>query len=158
MDATKHRSSQHSETDRLVNMNAANIDRALATSLEEASAELIARVRKAIQSFYTNPPQGWEAWENWRTPKPWETRVAPNLDLYHGDVQAALRAYHTGDIRPITLAAASYVGLSKDLDFDMSWMTEENRTAIDSAVEHVVTVAYRIHRLGYEALKNTGRL
>jgi len=138
-------------------MNAANIDHALASSLEQASAALIARVREAIHSFYMSPPQGWETRDAWKTPKPWETRVLPNLDRYHSDLQAALRAYNAGDIRPLRLAAAGYAGLSRDLEFDMSWMTEQNRTAAQNAIERVVTVADRIHRLGYDVLKNTGR-
>ena len=44
-----------------------------------------------------------------------------------------MRAYHAGDIMPITLAAASYAGLSKDLEFDMSWMTEQDRAAVQKA-------------------------
>ncbi|HYR90920.1 MAG TPA: hypothetical protein VE422_43070 [Terriglobia bacterium] len=138
-------------------MPTSNIDAALARSFEHASAELIARVRDAIQAFNASPPQGSETWEAWRTPKPWETRVLPNLQRYHSDLQKALRAYDAGDIMPITLAAAGYAGLSKDLEFDMSWMTEQNRAAVQKLVEDVVAVADRIHRLGYDVLKSTGR-
>jgi len=73
--------------------------------------------------------------------------MLPNLERYHSDLQAAMRAYHAGDIMPITLAAASYAGLSKDLEFDMSWMTEQDRAAVQKGVQQVVAVADRIHRL-----------
>jgi len=52
-----------------------------------------------------------------------------------------MRAYHAGDIMPITLAAASYAGLSKDLEFDMSRMTEQDRAAVQKGVQQVVAVA-----------------
>jgi len=69
-----------------------------------------------------------------------------------------MRAYHAGDIMPITLAVASYAGLSKDLEFDMSWMTEQDQAAVQKAVQQVVAVADRIHRLGYDVLNSTGRV
>jgi len=128
-------------------MATANIDPALASSFEQSSAELIDRIRQAIRDFQANPPLGWQTWESWRTPKPWEARVLPNLERYHSDLQAAMRAYHAGDIMPITLAAARYAGLSKDLEFDMSWMTEQDRAAVQKVVQQVVAVADRIHRL-----------
>jgi len=134
----------------------ATIDRELARSFEHGSAELIASVRNAINEFYANLPQGWEAWETWRTPKPWEARVLPNLERYHSDLKTALRAYHVGDILPITHAAASYAGLSKDLEFDMRWMTDQNRATLKKCIQELVMVADRIHHLGYEALRGTG--
>ncbi len=138
-------------------MPTATIDPELIKTFEHASAQLIARVRDAISSFYSSPPSGWEAWDTWRTPKPWETRVLPNIERYQLDLGTAARAYEAGDIKPITLTAASFAGLSKDLEFDMSWMTEQNRMAVQKAVDQVVTVADKIHRLGYEALTTTGR-
>ena len=134
------------------------IDPELARSLEEASAALIERIRAAIRDFYAAQPAGWETWELWRTPKPWEGRALTNLERYHSHLQAAMRAYQAGDIEPITLEAASYGGLAKDLDFDRAWMTEQNQEAVQQAVRQVVRVADRIHRLGYDELEKTGRL
>ena len=73
-------------------------------------------------------------------------------------VHAALLAYEGGDIEPITLEAASYAGLSKDLDgYRVDWMTEPNRLAFEEALDRVVMVADRIHRLGYDELERTDR-
>ena len=137
---------------------ASTIDPALAGSLQEAGAALIDSIRRAIHDFYAAPPAGWQAWELWRKPEPWETRVLPNLEDYQRDIQSALRAHRAGDIKPITRAAANYGGLSKDLEFDMAWRTEQNRLAVEQAARQVVRVADRIHRLGYEELEKAGRL
>jgi hypothetical protein len=134
------------------------IDKNLARSLELASAHLIAKVRKAIEDFYANQPTGWQTWEIWRTPQPWKERVLPNLEQYHAELEKAMRALQAGDIKPLTLWGATYVGLGKDLDFDMRWMTEQNRLAVDEAVDRLVGVAGTIHRLGYEALAKVGRI
>ncbi len=84
--------------------------------------------------------------------------MLPNLEEYHSGVQAALRAYQGGDIEPITLEAASYAGLSKDLDgFHMDWMLEQDRLAVDEAIHRVVGVADQIHRLGDDELTRMGR-
>jgi hypothetical protein len=114
------------------------IDPELLRSFEDASAALADCIRAAVRGFYADPPHGWEAWELWRTPEPWETRVLSNLERYHGHLQAALRAYHAGDIRRITHAAGAYKGLAKDIEFDTGWMTEQNRLAVDRAIEQVV--------------------
>ena len=133
-------------------MTNTTIDNKLARSFQSASADLIARIREAIHVFYSRPPQGWESWDNWRTPKPWEARVLPNLDGYHKGLEKAIEAFQAGDMMPITLAAATYAGLSKDLDLDSTWMTKQHQLAVQEAVEKVVAVADQIHRLGYEAL------
>jgi hypothetical protein len=138
-------------------MATATIDPELIRSLEYASAQLTARIRDAIDGFYASLPPEWVTWETRRTPKPWETRVLPNLERYHQDLKTALQAYDAGDIKPITLAAAAYAGLSKDLEFDMSWMIEQDRIAVQKVVDQVVTIADQIHRLGYEALTTDGR-
>ena len=134
------------------------IDPNLPRSLEDASARLIDRIRQAIRDFRTAPPDGSDAWESWRTPQPWETRVLSNLERYHRHLKAAVTAYDAGDIKPITHEASSYAGLSKDLDFDTRWMTEQNRLAVEEALDHVVIVADRIHRLGYDELERAGLL
>lgn len=136
----------------------ASIDKKLVKSFESASRELLARIRVAIGDFYANPPQGWQAWELRRTPKPWEQRVIPNLENYHRELEAAMRAYQTGDVKPLTLAGAGYAGLSKDMEFDMEWMNEANRLAVRKAVADVVLIADEIHRLGYADLSKTGRI
>jgi len=139
-------------------MPTSTIDPELARSFEDASAALIDRIREAIRDFHAAPPHGWEAWEVWRTPEPWEGRALTNLERYHGNLQAALRAYHAGDITQITRQAGSYRGLAKDLDFSFAWMTQENRLAVEEALDRVVTVAARIDHLGYDELERTGRL
>ena len=68
-----------------------------------------------------------------------------------------MRAHAAGAIKPITLAAAGYAALSKDLEFDMAWMTAPDRSAVQQTIHEVVSVADRIHRLGYDALAKTGR-
>jgi len=133
-----------------------DIDPQLTRTLEHASTELMARIRQAIRDFYASPPQDSASWEAWRTPKPWETRVLPNLERSHGELQEATRAHAAGDIKPITVAASGYAGLSKNLDFDMRWMTAPDREAVQEAMRQVVSVADRIHRLGYDALARTG--
>ena len=134
------------------NKISSSIEGSLAKALRSASAELIACIRKAIRDFYSRPPQGWEAWDSWRTPRPWEARALPNLADYHKDLEKAIDAFKAGDLMPITLAAASYAGLSKDLDFDTSWMTKQHQAAVQNAVEKVVLVADQIHRIGYDAM------
>ena len=37
-------------------------------------------------------------------------------------------------------------------------MTEQNRLAVEEALDRVVMVADRIHRLGYDELERAGRL
>jgi hypothetical protein len=134
------------------------IDSELAQSFVDASAALIDRVRQAIRAFRAAPPEYQAAWELRSTPTAWETRVLTNLHEYHDGVQAALRAYHNGDIEPITLEAASYKGLSKDLDgYRLDWMTEQNRVAVEDAIRQVVRVANRIHHLGDDELTRMGR-
>lgn len=137
-------------------MATSDIDPQLTRTLEQASTELMARIRQAIRDFYASPPQDSASWEAWRTPKPWETRVLPNLERSHGELQEATRAHAAGDIKPITVAASGYAGLSKNLDFDMRWMTAPDREAVQEAMRQVVSVADRIHRLGYDALARTG--
>ena len=138
-------------------MPTSDIDPQLTRTLDHASSELMARIRQAIRDFYASPPQDLASWEAWRTPKPWETRVLPNLERSHGELQEARRVHAaTGDIKPITLAASGYAGLSKDLEFDMRWMTAPDREAVEEAMRQVVSVADRIHRLGYDALARTG--
>jgi hypothetical protein len=134
------------------------IDPQLPRSLEDASAALIDRIRKAIRDFRAAPADGSDAWESWRTPQPWETRVLSNLERYHRHLKAAVTSYDAGDIKPITHEASSYAGLAKDLDFDVRWMTEQNRSAFEEALNRVVMVADRIHRLGYDELERTGRV
>ena len=138
-------------------MATSDIDPQLGRTLEQASSELIAHIRQAIRDFYASPPQDSASWEAWRTPKPWEARVLPNLERSHGDLQHAVRAHAAGDIKPITVAAAGYAGLAKDLDFDMRWMTAPDEAIVTEAIEQIVSVADRIHRLGYDALAKTGR-
>jgi hypothetical protein len=135
-----------------------DIDAQLTRTLEHASTELMARIRQAIRDFYASPPQDLASWEMWRTPKPWETRVLPNLERSHDELQHAMRAHAAGDIKPITLAASGYAGLSKDLDFDMRWMTAPDHEAVQEAIGQVVSIADRIHRLGYDALAKVGRV
>lgn len=139
-------------------MAAQGITPELANALQSASEQLIAAVRTALDDFQASPPAGWQSWETWRTPRPWKDKALPNLERYHADLHGALRAHQAGDIKPITTAAAGYAGLAKDLDFDTRWMTEENRLAVDQAVDRLVEVAGDIHRLGYEALAKAGRL
>lgn len=139
-------------------MATSDIDPQLTRTLERASTELMARIRKAISDFYANPPQDAASWEAWRTPKPWESRVLPNLERSHGDLQHAMRAHAAGDIKPITVAASAYAGMSKNLDFDMRWMTAPDRDAVDEAIGQLVSVAVRIHRLGYDALAKAGQV
>jgi len=128
------------------------IDPDLVIALEHASSELIIQVRKAIYDFYQDSASGWEQWEKWRTPKPWEERVLTNLERYHNDLQAARKAYDEGDIRPIVYEAAAYAGLSKDMEFDDNWMSEQNQIAVHQAVREVAVLASQIHRLGYALL------
>jgi hypothetical protein len=131
----------------------------LAHSFEDASADLIESIRRAIRGFQTAPPDHRAAWESRQMPQLWETEVLPNLEDYHNYVQAALRAYHSGDIRLITREAASYKGLSKDMDgYHMDWMLEPDRLAVGEAIHRVIGVADQIHRLGYHELERTGRL
>jgi hypothetical protein len=139
-------------------VTSSTIDPELARSLEVASTALIDLIRQAVRDFRAAPPHGSEAWELWRTPEPWESRVLSNLERYHRHLQEAVNAFKAGDIRPITLEASSYAGLSKDLDFDTRWMTEQNRIAFEEALDRVVMVADRIHRLGYDELERTGRV
>jgi hypothetical protein len=141
----------------MVTVDTETIDREMIEFFENASAQLIASVQDAIHHFYASPPTGWEAWESWRTPKPWETRALPNLESYHQELKTALGACDAGDIKPITLIAASYAGLSKDLEFDTTWMKESNQRKVRKAVEQVVLIADKIYRIGYEALTITGR-
>jgi hypothetical protein len=92
-------------------------------------------------------------------PRQWETRVLANPEGYHRNVQSALQACRAGDIKPITLAASSYGGLSKDLDgYHMQWMLEPDQVAVDEGIDRVVSVADRIHRLSYDELERAGRL
>lgn len=133
------------------------IDHKLAIAFQSASANLITVIRKAIDDFYVAPPHGWEAWERWRTPEPWKDRVVPNLEKCHLGLQKELLALDAGDYMPITLAAASYAGLSKDLDYDRSWMSNENQEAVRKAVAELVSIAHRIHRIGYDLSKKDGR-
>jgi hypothetical protein len=134
------------------------IDPELARSFEDASAGLLDRIREAIRNFRAASPDDQVDWELRSTPREWETRVLSNLEEYHSGVQAALRAYQSGDIEPITLEAASYKGLSKDLDgYRLDWMTEQNRLAVEEAIGRVVRVASRIHRLGDDELTSMGR-
>jgi hypothetical protein len=138
---------------------ASAIDPELARSFESASGALIERIRQAIRNFHAAPSDHRMAWESRNMPKRWETRVLGNLEEYHSGVQAAFRAYQGGDIEPITLEAASYKGLSKDLDgYNMDWMLEQDRLAVEDAIHGVIDVADQIHRLGYEELERTGRL
>jgi hypothetical protein len=142
----------------MVDVATSDIDPQLPRTLEHASSELMARIRQAISGFYASPPQDSASWETWRTPKPWETRVLPNLERSHADLQHAVRAHAAGDIKPITLAASGYSALSKDLDFDMRWMTPPDHEAVREAIGQVVSIADRIHRLGYDALAKAGRV
>src|SRR3989442_392679 len=120
----------------------------LAQSLEDASAALIESIRKAIRNFYASPADHRRAFQSGSTLKFWETRVLSNLEKYHGNVQAALRAYRGGDIEPITIEGASYKGISKAIDADMYWALKQDRSAVDEAIDRVVGVADQIHRLG----------
>jgi hypothetical protein len=136
-----------------------SIEPDLARSFEDASATLIDRIRQAIRDFRAAPSDEQAEWELRSMPREWETRVLSNLGEYHRGVHAALRAYEVGDIEPITLEAASYAGLSKELDgYRVDWMTEPNRLAYEEALDRVIMVADRIHRLGYGELERSGRL
>jgi hypothetical protein len=141
----------------MVNMVTLMIDSVLARSFETASSELIVRIKNAIDNFYINKSQNNLVREDWRTPKPWETRVLPNLEHYHNHLLMAMQAYSAGDIRPIISTAAGYAGLSKDIELDMSWMTEEDLLVVQSAIKRLVLVSDKIHRLGYEGLTGRGQ-
>jgi hypothetical protein len=131
----------------------------LARSFEDASAALIHSIRQAITVFRTGPPDYQADWESRSTPQDWEKQVLSNLQRYHSGVRAALHAYRGGDIKPITLEAARYKGLSKGLDgYRMDWMTEQNRFAVEEAMDRVMGAADEIHRLGYDELEKAGRL
>ena len=64
----------------------------------------------------------------------------------------AKQAYDAGDVTQIIYDAAGYAGISKDLEFDMSWMSEQNQAAVLQSIREVVLAASQIHRLGYELL------
>jgi hypothetical protein len=138
-------------------MLTSSINPVLARSLEEASAALIESIRKAIRNFYAAPIAHRTAYHSGSTLNFWETRVLSNLENYHGNVQAALRAYRDGEIEPITIEGASYKGLSKAIDSDMNWALEQDRLAVDEALDRVVGVADQIHRLGNAELTRMGR-
>jgi hypothetical protein len=136
-----------------------SIDPELVQAYEAASAALIARVRDAVGDFRAAPSDYLAAWKFRSTPTDCESRVLSNLEEYHDELLAASRTYRAGDIKPITLSASGYKSLSRDLDgYQMDWMTEENRVAVERAMEQVMSVADRIHRLGYRALKELGEV
>jgi hypothetical protein len=134
-----------------------SIDPELAHSLEHASAALMESIREAIHNFYAAEEDHRRAFQSGSTLNFWETRVLSNLEQYHQSVQAALGAYEAGDIEPITIAGASYKGISKAIDCDPEWALNQDRLAVDEAIDRVVGIADRIHRLGNAELTRMGR-
>jgi len=124
-------------------------------ALEAAGSELMRCIRTAVREFRENPPAGSGAWEEYRTPDPWETRALPNLELYQRDLRQAVSALGSGELRPMVRISSCYTSLSKDMEFDFSWMAPARRIAVRKAIDTVVEVADRIHRAGYKALAET---
>ncbi|MCB9746781.1 MAG: hypothetical protein H6755_00050 [Candidatus Omnitrophica bacterium] len=133
-------------------MTKLNIDSNLLKDIENSSNELKTCVYKAINTFYKNSPQKLSDSEESKTPLPWEKKAIPNLERYHDELLVAIQKYYIGDIKPITLMAASYAGLSKDLDFDTSWMTDQDRIAVQKSIQNLVLAADHLYRIGYEIL------
>lgn len=129
-----------------------SINNELVQSFEKAGCNLIDNVKNAVSEFYRNPPNDWNTWETWRTPLLWETVALVNLEQYQKMIKAAATSFQAGDNKAITLAAASYKGVSRDMDFDMRWMTKGSRNAVNDAVDHIAGIADRIHRLGHALL------
>jgi hypothetical protein len=127
-----------------------HITKEMVQEFDRRSRDLIGAIKKAIGDFYADPPAGWERWENWRTPHPWETKAMPNLSCYQEDIDNAISAFDMGDFHPIDKVGSYYSSLSKDMDFDMTWMTENDRIAITKSIDAATEIADRIHRIGYE--------
>jgi hypothetical protein len=110
---------------------------------------LIAVIKQAIADFYVDTPAGSSSSETWHTPRPWETKALTNLSSYQDDIDKAIIAFDAGDAQPIEKVGSYYASLSKDMDFDMTWMSDENRMAIVKAIDDATEIADRIHRIGY---------
>jgi hypothetical protein len=130
-------------------MSATRISRDMVLEFARRSRQLIAAIKKAIADFYSDPPVGSSTWELWHTPRPWETKALTNLSSYQDDIDKAIAAFDAGDSKPIETVGSYYASLSKDMDFDMTWMSDENRVAVVKAIDDATEIADRIHRVGY---------
>jgi hypothetical protein len=141
----------------MVSMSSA-LEPDLIRSFEHASATLIDRIRGAINRYHVAAKEQRADGQARSTPQAWERRVLPNLENSHRHVQAAVDLYRQGDITRLAQEAGAYAGLSKDLDgYQMDWMVEDDRRAVEEAITDMVLVADRIHRLGYEELERISR-
>lgn len=125
------------------------ISREMVLEFSRRSRHLIAAIKRAVANFYTDPQVGSSTWASWHTPRPWETKALTNLSGYQDDIDSAIKAFDAGDSRPIEKVGSYYASLSKDMDFDMTWMSDENRIAIVKAIDEATEIADRIHRIGY---------
>ena len=44
--------------------------------------KMVTGLEKALDYFYSHPPQGWEQWPEWKKPDVWRDRVLRNLRGY----------------------------------------------------------------------------
>jgi len=134
-------------------MDASQIDAEWVRSLDTAVAGLMNAIQRAIARYQADSLRSPRVASKWQSPEPWQMRVLPNLERDYQNLQRSAAAFRSGSMKSLTLSAAGFIGLAKDMAFDTSWMSDADRTDIGNAIEQVVRSADRIHRHGYRVLQ-----
>jgi len=121
-----------------------NITNADVSNLLDAHRGLLEAIRNALGDFHAKSlPAGKE------TSNVWESRALPSLEKEQLLLDQAGQRFRQGESQPISDLAGKKLGLAKELDnFDLSWATAENRSAIESGIKQVVSISYKFFRAG----------
>jgi hypothetical protein len=128
-------------------MTQTGLDEAMIQELLDADVAFSDAVQKALGDFHAAAPAGWQQWEPWRKPDPWQDTVLPHLQKYREWSEEALREFKSGNPARAFEAASGQMGLSKKIDYDLGWATPENQQALEAALDRVDAAADRIWRL-----------
>lgn len=123
------------------------LDEAMVREMLDADVAYLEAVKKALADFKAQPPAGWEQWDGWRKPDPWETVVLPHLERYREWSEEALRELKAGNPARAFEVATAQLGLSKKVDFDLGWATPANQQAMEAALDRVSAAVDRVWRL-----------
>lgn len=127
--------------------SASSLDESMIQELLDADVAFIGAVQKALADFQAAAPAGWQQWEAWRKPDPWQTTVLPHLQRYEQASQEALQEFRAGRPDRAFAAATGQMGLSKKIDYDLGWATPENQQALEAALDRLDAAADRIWRV-----------
>ncbi len=114
----------------------------LLTEHQKLLDQIVLAVNKSIKDNKFD-----ESTPNWRTHKPWQNKVIPNLTRNQDELIRVEKELSAGDDSEVIHMAGVVSGVGKDLDdFNTSWMKSDINKEIEQQVDVVVELADTIRR------------